>query len=102
MTNRLNLSDCCGQHAVCEHLPTNIPEQIDYFDDEELDELGGIASEYHTEQAIEAFREVLYTLRPDEVIDWLTSLQHRNINLPDPLVDEAFFIVEEQRNMERS
>jgi hypothetical protein len=91
-------TDCCGQHEVCERLPEVIHQKIEYFDDEELDLFSGIASDRHTESAVEEFREVLYTLRPNEVIDWLTSLQLRNINLPGQLVDEAFLIVEEQLN----
>ena len=97
-----DLSDCCGQHEICERLPEAIPTKIDYFDDEELDAYSGIASYNHTEQAIEAFQEVLYTLRPNEVIEWLTSLQYRDIHLPDTLVDEAFIIIEEHRNKEKS
>ena len=91
-----NLStDCCGQHEICERLPETIRQNIEYYDDEELDSYSGIASDQHTESALEAFREVLYTMQAKEVIGWLTSLQLRRINLPDQLVDDAFLIMEE-------
>ena len=93
-------SDCCGQHEVCERdsLLATASKNVDYYDDEELDIYSGKASGEYDEKAIKEFSEVLYTLREVEVAGWLRSLQLRNINLPDRLKDEAFFIVEERRN----
>jgi hypothetical protein len=92
-------ADCCGQHAVCERdrLPATAGERIEYYDDEELDAWRGTPSDAYPEQAEEAFREVLYTLRESEVAAWLYSLQLRGVQLPDALKDEAFLIVGEQR-----
>ena len=91
--------DCCGQHEVCErdNLMAAANKDIEYYDDEELDIYSGMASGDYDEKAIDEFSEVLYTLREEEVADWLRSLQLRNINLPDKLKDEAFLIVEERR-----
>ena len=93
------MSDCCGQHEVCErdNILAAVNKDIEYYDDEELDIYRGTASGEYDEKAIEEFSEVLYTLREVEVADWLRSLHLRNINLPDRLKDEAFFIIEEQR-----
>jgi hypothetical protein len=90
---------CCGQHAVCERnlLPATAGESLEYYDDEELDAWRGMPSDAYPEQAEEAFREVLYTLRENEVAAWLRSLQRRGVHLPDALKDEAFLIVGEQR-----
>ena len=47
---------CCGEHLVCERetlLQTNA--QIEYFDDEELDELSGIAAEDYTKEQSGAY-----------------------------------------------
>ena len=91
--------DCCGEHEVCERdsLMVAASKDIEYYDDEELDIYSGMASGDYDEKAMEEFSEVLYTLREEEVADWLRSLQLRNINLPDKLKDEAFLIVEERR-----
>ncbi|MDR1914013.1 MAG: hypothetical protein LBQ68_05960 [Clostridiales bacterium] len=91
--------DCCGQHEVCERdaLLAAVSQQIEYYDDEELDRFRGTEAGTYTDEAVDAFREVLYTLRPAEVSGWLHSLQLREINLPVSLQDEAFLIIREQR-----
>jgi len=42
-------------------------------------------------------REVLYTLREEEVPGWVRSLQLRDIALPDGLKDELLLIVGDLR-----
>ena len=69
---------------------------IEYFDDEELDTFGGRPSNSYTDQEAEAFREVLYTMQPGEVKDWARSLTLRGIELPDQVKDEAFMLMNEQ------
>ena len=93
-------ADCCGLLDICkpDRRPAILRKEIDYYDDEELDQFSGIPSDSHTEIAIDAFREVLYTMRKEEVEAWLLSLQLRNIHLPDPLKDEVLLIVVEQHN----
>jgi hypothetical protein len=90
---------CCGQHAVCgrDRLPATAGDEIEYYDDEELDAYRGTPSDAYPEKAEEAFRNVLYTLQESEVAAWLHSLQLRGVHLPDTLKDEAFLIVGEQR-----
>lgn len=91
--------ECCGQHEVCERdsLLAAVSKEIEYYDDDELDRFCGTASSAYKDEAINEFREVLYTLREVDVAGWLRSLQLRNINLPDELKDEAFLIVGERR-----
>ncbi len=43
------------------------------------------------------FRDILYTMRSDEVAGWVRSLQLRMVNLPDDVKDEVFLIVGERR-----
>lgn len=90
---------CCGAHEVCERdsLLAAVSKQIEYYEDEELDDYKGTPSNSYEEKAIDEFREVLYTLRETEVAGWLRSLQLRGIELPDELKDEAFLIVGERR-----
>ncbi|MDR1415627.1 MAG: hypothetical protein LBI96_07440 [Odoribacteraceae bacterium] len=83
---------CCGAHATCEKLarhPPVSPTRPDYFDDEELDAFRGTPPDAYTPAGISAFRDILYTLRPGEIPDWMASLEHRGITLPDPLRQEA-------------
>ena len=89
---------CCGEHLVCERetlLQTNA--QIEYFDDEELDELSGIAAEDYTDEQYQMIREVFNTLKPSDVPGWVRSIQLRNIQLPLDIREEALLIVVERR-----
>jgi len=87
---------CCGQHEVCEKesLRTRV-QDIDYYEDEELDRFRGRTA--YSEEEVEEFREVLYTMRTDEVAGWLRSLELRQVPLPDELKDEVLLIIGEQR-----
>ena len=91
--------ECCGQHEVCEKdsLLAAISKEIEYYNDEELDRYKGTASSDYSDEAVEEFREVLYTMREYEVAGWVRSLQLRAIELPDALKDEVFLIVGERR-----
>ena len=62
-----------------------------------MDRFQGVESDAYEEEAVEEFREVLFTLQEVEVAGWLRSLQLRGIQLPDALKDEAFLIVGERR-----
>lgn len=91
--------ECCGQHETCERdsLLAAVSQQIEYYDDEELDRFRGVEADAYDDEAIEEFREILYTLKEIEVAGWIRSLQLRSINLPDAIKDEAFLIVGERR-----
>lgn len=89
--------ECCGQHEVCEKLQLDEVKDaaIEYYEDEELDRFRGRTT--YSEEEVEEFREVLYTMRTDEVAGWVHSLELRRVNLPDELKDEVLLIVGEQR-----
>ena len=91
--------ECCGQHEVCEKesLLAAISKQIEYYDDEELDRFKGRRGDEYSEEETEDFRNVLYTMRSEEVAGWVRSLQLRQVNLPDEVKDEVFLIVGELR-----
>jgi hypothetical protein len=91
--------ECCGQHETCEKesLLAAISKQIEYYNDEELDRFRGKESDRYSSEEIEEFREVLYTMREDEVAGWVRSLQLRAVELPDELKDEVIMIVGERR-----
>ena len=89
----------CGQHQICERdsLLAAVSKQIEYYDDEELDRFKGHPSDNYTEKEINEFREIMYTMKEEEVAGWCRSLQLRGIEIPDELKDELFLIVGERR-----
>jgi hypothetical protein len=91
--------ECCGQHEVCEKesLLAAVSQQIEYYDDEELDRFKGRGGDEYSEEEAEEFRNILYTMRQEEVAGWIRSLQLRQVNLPDEVKDEVFLIVGERR-----
>ena len=82
--------DCCGAHEVCdyEEMVKN-PDEIIYFEDEELDRFQTIPAHSYNDEQIEEFRDVLYTLKGHEIRKWLLSIQRRKIQLPAILQQEA-------------
>ena len=91
--------ECCGAHEVCEKdsLLAALSKQIEYYNDEELDRIRGREGDEYTPEEADEFRDVLYTMRSDEVAGWVRSLQLRMVNLPDEVKDEVFLIVGERR-----
>lgn len=90
--------DCCGAHEVCDKetlLSDN--DEIVYYQDEELDVYQLKHPGSYLPYEIEQFREILYTMRDDEVAGWLRSLQLRGINPPHIVREEALMIVAEVR-----
>ena len=92
---------CCGQHAVCEKesLLAGVSRDIEYYEDEELDAYRGRPSDAYTPEEEDRFREVLYTMRQDEVAGWVRSLQLRGVALPDGVKDEVILLVGERRGL---
>ena len=92
-------SECCGQHQICEKqsLLAAVSKQIEYYDDEELDRFKGRPPDGYSEEEIEEFRDILYSMQEVDVAGWSRSLQLRGIELPDELKDELFLIVGERR-----
>lgn len=91
--------ECCGQHEVCEKdsLLAAISKDVEYYNDEELDRFRGYRSDEYDEEEANEFRDVLYTMRSDEVAGWVRSLQLRQLELPDDVKEEVILIVGERR-----
>ena len=89
--------ECCGKHVVCEKqkLAEARLRSAQYFDDEELDRYIGRSSDAYSDQEVEEFRYVLYTMGQDEVREWMECLQARNIELPDELKEECYSMMNE-------
>jgi len=89
-------ASCTGTNEKCEQtcMMEAATRPVEYFDDEELDRFKGRPSGQFSDEEAEAFREVLYTMRQNEVRDWTRSLTLRGIELPDQVKDEAFMMME--------
>lgn len=89
-------ASCTGTNEKCEQtcMMEAATRPIEYFDDEELDRFKGRPSDQFSDEEAEAFREVLYTMRQNEVRNWTRSLTLRGIELPDQVKDEAFMLIE--------
>ena len=90
---------CCGMHITCEKdsLVAGLDRELLYYDDEELDAFKGRAADSYTPAEADMFREVLFTLRPDEIAGWARSITTRGITLPADVRDELLLIVAEAR-----
>lgn len=89
---------CCGMHIVCEKdslMP--LSADIEYYDDEELDRYAGREADAYADSEIEEWRDILLTLRPEEIAGWARSVQLRGITMPSPIRDELLLIVSEAR-----
>lgn len=88
--------DCCGAHEVCEvEEMLKHPDEIIYFEDEELDRYEGVRADQYNDRQIEEFRDILYTLKGDEIRKWLLSIERRKIQLPAILRPEALQLISE-------
>ena len=82
---------CCGKHSNCSK---GYDTKNLYFDDEELDRFKGIKPEDYTEADIDEFRQVLYTMREEEVENWAHCIETRGIELPNEIKDEILLILQ--------
>ena len=78
----------CVLHDTCpseQLLRGMCEEKIVYYDDEELDAFKGRNPKEYTDADIEQFRDVIYTLRREELMPWYQSISRRGIRLTDDL-----------------
>lgn len=90
--------ECCGLHLVCEKDPViPITSEILYYDDEELDRFVGRTPESYSPEETEEFRDVLMTLRADDIPGWAASITQRNLQLPPEVRDELLMLLNDLR-----
>ena len=89
-------SSCDGTDDKCEQvcMMEAATKDIEYYDDEELDRFRGRQSDQYTDEEVEEFATVLYTMQPKEVKAWNRSLILREINLPNQIKDELIAMIE--------
>ncbi len=59
-----------------------------YFEDEELDAYRGRAADGYSDDELEQWRDVLYTLRPGDLLPWQHSIESRGIVMPTVIRQE--------------
>lgn len=91
-------AECCGMHQTCEKdTLLAFTTETDYYDDEELDRFAGRAADDYSDSEIEEFRDVLFTLRSEEVAPWARSITLRGVTLPSIIKEEMLMLVAERR-----
>ena len=83
--------ECCGRHTNC---AKGYDNSNLYFEDEELDRFKGVKQEDYTDADIEEFRQVLYTMKAEEVDTWAHCLQTRGIEIPQEIKDEILLMLQ--------
>jgi len=86
-------AECCGAHEICELDLRKLNNDIVYFEDEELDIFKHRQATEYNEEEIDEFRDILYTLKSEEIREWINSLEIRQINLPEPLKQETLSLL---------
>lgn len=88
---------CNGEDDRCEQecMMEAATKPIEYYDDEELDRFAQRPSDGYTDEEAEEFREVLYTMKPEEAKGWNRSLILRHINVPNQVKDELVMMMGE-------
>jgi len=86
-------AECCGAHEICDLDLKKLNKEVDYFDDEELDTFKNRRETDYNEEEIDEFRDILYTLKDTEIREWITSLEIREVNLPEPLKQEVLSLL---------
>lgn len=74
---------------------------IVYFDDEELDVFRGREAIDYADEETDKFRDILYTMKPEDVPEWVQSLQLRCVEIPQDLKDELILIISDLRNVKQ-
>ena len=88
----------CALHDNCpseQLLRGACSDKVEYFDDQELDAFSGRDPESYTDDELEQFRDVLYTLKPHEIMAWYQSLNRRGIKLGSDLYRELLSLAAE-------
>lgn len=82
--------DCCGAHDVCpsEMMLKHINDPATYYEDEELDAFKGRDAASYTSDEMEQWRDVLYTLKHEELLPWERSIKKRGIAMPPVIKEE--------------
>ena len=71
---------------------------VTYYDDEELDAFVGCDADSYTDEEVEQWRDVLYTLQPSDLLGWGQSIKHRGLVMPAAIHEEFLQLAAEVRH----
>ena len=94
------VDESCGIRSICpseQILMGECKQEITYYDDEELDAFQGRSENEYTSQEEEQWRDVLYTLRPDDLLGWGQSIKHRGLIMPSAIRTEFLQLATERQ-----
>lgn len=100
--NTADNSDChdeCGLGEVCpaSEVMRCESQPVVYYDDQELDAFRGREADDYSDDEIEQWRDILYTLRPDDILGWGQSVKRRGIVMPATIRDEFMMLYNDRR-----
>ena len=90
----------CGLRPICpseQLLKGACKQEITYYDDEELDDFKGRSESGYTAEEEELWRDVLYTLKPDDLLGWGQSIKHRGLVMPTAIREEFLQLAAEHK-----
>ena len=90
----------CGLRPICpseQLLKGACKQEITYYDDEELDDFKGRSESGYTAEEEELWRDVLYTLKPDDLLGWGQSIKHRGLVMPAAIREEFLQLAAEHK-----
>ena len=91
--------ETCGIRSICpseQILAGECKQEITYYEDEELDVFMGRDENSYTDQEVEQWRDVLYTLQPADLLGWGQSIKHRGLTMPAAIREEFLQLASEQ------
>jgi hypothetical protein len=94
--------EACGLRSICpseQLLAGECRQEIIYYDDEELDAFVGRDGDSYTPDEEEQWRDVLYTLKPADLLGWGQSIKHRGLVMPASISEEFLHLAAEQRTV---
>ena len=94
--------EACGIRSICpseQLLAGECKQEITYYDDEELDAFMGRNENDYTDQEMEQWRDVLYTLQPADLLGWGQSIKHRGLTMPSAIREEFLQLAAEHRTL---
>lgn len=92
--------ESCSLRSICpseQLLAGECREEIIYYDDEELDRYLGRDENSYSDEELEQWRDVLYTLRADDLLGWGQSIKRRGLAMPAAIRDEFLQLASEHR-----
>ena len=93
--------ESCGIRSICpseQILAGACKPQPTYYDDEELDAFAGRGEDDYSDEELELWRDVLYTLQPADLLGWGQSVKHRGLVMPAAIRQEFLQLAAEHHD----